>query len=214
VFVVEGYMKDQILVESVTSCELMLVSASERICLIPDRTYIGEFRVSQVILRPERPLTFGATYGLSISENSPRASEWESSRYFNDPSDSLKWTADLAKDELAPEWLDDPEVVNVKVVEYGCGPAIGADIRVRAKDESPVMALATVVGREAESSRSYLLHVDEDVIFLGHGMCSGGFDLAPGAEYRATVTIIDVAGNIAESPPKEVEFTIPHGRGQ
>ena len=212
IFVVEGYMRDQVLVENVASCELMLVSASDRLCLIPDRTYIGEFHVSQVILRPERTLTFGATYALSISEDSPRASEWTSSRYFYEARESLKWTADLPKDELAPEWLGDPEVINAEIVEYGCGPAIGADIQVRAKDESPTMALATIIGRETKSARSYLMPVDEDVAFVGHGMCSGGFDLAPGAEYRATVTIIDVAGNIAESPPKEVKFTIPHRR--
>jgi hypothetical protein len=209
-FVVEGYGIDQSLVETVAPCELMLVSESERLCLNPDRKYVGEFRVSQVTLRPERLLTLGETYALSVNEKSPRVDEWIGDRRPDEALNSLQWTADLPGDELSPMWLDDPELIEAKITEYGCGPAIGAEIKVRAQDENPTMVLATISEPEARTPRSYLLRLKDDTVFVGHGMCSGGFDLAPGTEFRASIDIIDVAGNAAESPPKEVQFKIPN----
>jgi hypothetical protein len=192
----------------------MLVSESEQICLNPDDRYAGEFRVSQVTLRPERLLTRGKTYAMLINEKSPRVDKWLGDRRSDDALNSLQWTADLPRDDLPPMWFDDPELIKAEVTEYGCGPAIGAEVKVRVHDENPTMLLATIFDPGASTRRSYLLHLTNDAVFVGHGMCSGGFDLAPGAEYQVSFDIIDVAGNSAESFPKEVQFKIPNRRRQ
>jgi hypothetical protein len=214
VFVVEGYGLDQSVVENVGPCELMLVSESERLCLIPDRRYVGEFGISQVTLHPERLLTSGTTYALSVNEKSPRVDGWLGDPRRSGALDSLQWTADLPEDELSPKWLGNPKLIKAEVKEYGCGPAIGAEIRVPAQDESPTLVFVTILEPEATAPRSYLLQLTDDLVFVGHGMCSGAFDLAPGAEYQASIDIVDVAGNEAKSPPKEVRFRIPDRRKQ
>jgi hypothetical protein len=44
---------------------------------------------------------------------------------------------------------------------------------------------------------------------IGHGMCSGPYDLAQGARYRVSLEAIDAAGNSAPAPGGSVSIVGP-----
>lgn len=210
IFLIEGYGLDRPLVKKIQSCDLVLASGSERLCLVPADRYAGESGVEQAVLRPERSLTPGAEYRLLASDEGPRADQWAQGRLTGSVLGSVTWIVDLPRDDTPPTWREQPRVIKAEVVEYGCGLGIGAAVGVTIDDNSPTLALTTVVGSDASGPRSFLLQPSKSEIYIGHDMCYGGFDLRPGQRYQATISLIDAAGNASDSVAKQIEFTIPH----
>lgn len=209
VFLIEGYGLDRTLVEQVQSCELVLASDSESVCLFPETKYTGGYGVDQALLRPERSLTPGVTYRIVVSDEGPRAAQWAQGVRPGSEMASTTWLVERARDEIPPVWLKSPRVTKVKIREFGCGPAIGAKVRIVVDDSSPVLVRTTVAGSDASAPQSFLLQPKDGKIDIGHGMCAGGFDLIPGESYRATVSLLDAAGNASGSAAKEIDFKIP-----
>lgn len=58
----------------------------------------------------------------------------------------------------------------------------------------------------------YLVAPRDGVVEVGHGMCSGPFELAPGGRYRVTLAAVDLAGHTVVAPGSGFEIVGPMPR--
>jgi hypothetical protein len=149
----------------------------------------GEAEVSQVLVRPSRPLTPRTEVrGRWTGTPSRSTREWRIGRTGDGP------------DRQAPRWSRDPSVIDTHFTLYLCGPEIQAVARVAADgDDAPYVEV--VVGRT-----TYLLPIVDGTVTIGRRMCNGEFDLDTRKTHVASLVLVDAAGN--RSAARQVTFFI------
>ncbi len=104
----------------------------------------------------------------------------------------------------APTFPSRPELGVLDYEELGCGPASMIPVQVRTAPGVMVEVALTVEG----TTRVGVFPVKNGVVDLGHGMCSGGFDLSPGTKATVVLTPVDVSG-ARGAPSSELAFVAP-----
>lgn len=149
------------------------------------------YRQHQVWLRPAKPLTAGR-WALRL-KNGAKAT-------LDRPLGS--WVVSASAKTDAPAFTSAPKVGALEYAELGCGPA--SSISVSAHGAAFVEAKVTVKGE----TKAGVFVVEDGAVAIGHGMCSGGFELAPGVEVRVELTPLDVAGQRG-TPSEPVTLIAP-----
>ncbi len=188
---VEGYGNDQDRVRALEAHQVALVAAGQRIPLEIVQRNPGEYRLTQIALRPTQPLVDGVRYRLQLPfETTAHA-----------------WTA-RATAHATPTWTAAPTVLRHAYTEYGCGP--GAEVHLAVPvTGAALLAVSVEDGRSAP--RRWLFPADEaGQLRLGHGMCGGAFALEEGAGFSAEIVAISATGQRAPAPGPHPEF---HGPG-
>lgn len=102
------------------------------------------------------------------------------------------WKVKKEADSVAPSFAGAPSLGGTDWEEFGCGPGSTIDVKgVTANEPVFIEAAVTVDGKTTTA----VLNPKGDVVELGHGMCSGAFDLNPGTKGSVVVTPIDFGGN-------------------
>ena len=115
------------------------------------------------------------------------------------------WKVRKEADASAPAFTGTPSVASTDWQEFGCGPGSTIDLKgVAANEPVFIEAAVTVDGKTTTA----VLNPKDDVVGLGHGMCSGAFKLNPGTKGTVVVTPIDAAGNRG-APSSSIAFTAP-----
>jgi hypothetical protein len=152
----------------------------------------GEMRVTQVVLKPERPLQPGKRYTLRLAKPAnPKATLLP---------EMGSWTIAPA-DVTPPRWGEAPRVTGERVKQFGCGPAVHVDVSTALEDEgAQVQVLAEVTRTRSGETVRFRLSPSEQHVELGHHMCAGGFDLKEGVRYSVRLVALDMAGNESAAP--------------
>jgi hypothetical protein len=188
-----------------------LESEGHKVKLNVKSTYKGLFELTQAILEPDEKLIAGRTYQLKIDKldefESSLVSRWNSELGKDEP---ITWKVDGGTDTETPELLNIPELVDKRTIHYGCGPAIYADFKIQAKDESELLVKTELVDLESGESTTYFLNFDDtDTLSVGHGMCSGAFDYKENGKYKVRFSLMDICGNENEKWTAWIEFDSP-----
>ncbi|WP_224250178.1 hypothetical protein [Hyalangium gracile] len=204
--VIEGYGELQEQVSRIAERSPRLVSDEEEVHLNVIAVYRGEKRLTQAVLQPERPLKPGMRYTLRltrpVSAKIPVLRPEISSR--GDEILAMAWTVSPA-DLTPPRWHEAPRATGQKVVHFGCGPAIHVDVSAAVEDErSQVQILAEVKRAEGGEPVRFRLTPSMQQVRIGHGMCSGGFELQEGVRYSVRLMAVDMAGNESAAPGGEL----------
>ncbi|MFZ5438759.1 MAG: hypothetical protein ACOZQL_02060 [Myxococcota bacterium] len=199
-FVVQGYGLAQDAVKTIASRHPRLVtSAGEEFPLKVVELHVGEFHLTQAVLSPKGALTPGVQYTLRFDQ--PDGPE----RFWLSKDTSPTWFVGPDADFVPPRWKAAPTPLPSAVKEYGCGPAIEAQLAVQLDDASPVLVRARVTGPD-QRPREYLLRLKDGKLIVGHSMCSGAFVLDPEGEWQLELTAVDLAGNTAAAPGGALRF--------
>lgn len=199
---VEGSGTEQDFVRGLTGRHPRLLSGRRSVPLEVVAVQEGAFRVTQAILAPASPLEPGRRYVLAVDGRS-RIAVW-----VGEDRRPAAWTA-AAEDRTAPTWGSAPRVAPSTRVELGCGPAIFGHVAVAVADGSPVRIRVHVAPEAGGEERVYDVSPEGGDLAIGHGMCSGPFELAAGARYRVTLEAVDAGGNATPAPAGPVTVVGP-----
>jgi hypothetical protein len=209
-FLITGYSLSQDIVKSLNEkYPIYLKQGSKKIRLKLEGTYIGEYNVTQTILRPEEKLEFGKEYTVhidNIPNSEPQLGTWNENKKKYDP---LVYKVKMHADTVAPAWIKSPIELEKSFIYFGCGPDIHVSYGAEIKDESEFLIRATVTNLTTSTTTTFFLDLYENTISVGHGMCSGGFDLEKGKEFEVSFDLFDSSGNITKWAGEKIRFTPP-----
>lgn len=210
IFVIDGYATSQKIITGLgTTYKVYLKSNNEKIKLNVQELLVGQFSLTQAILKPEEILSVGQEYELVIENLG--ALESQVYRY-NDSTrqkEKVKWTVSNFSDTVSPIWTNNPKFKNSSYDMYGCGPAIFANFTYSAKDNSEYLIKTIVKNKSTGIETTYYLKPDDKVIAVGHDMCSGAFNLEGGDKFEVEFSLFDASGNLTKWTGERIEFKRP-----
>ncbi|GAB3838848.1 hypothetical protein [Hymenobacter jeollabukensis] len=210
VFLIEGFEASQPVVSGLrTTHQAYLQADGQRIPLDVQEILVGQFQLTQALLRPRRRLVVGTQYELIVVERA-RPAESIIWRHKGSRTFQVKYTVEAGPDRAAPAWLAPPTEQAKHYEEYGCGPAVSVEFAAAAQDESVCLVRATVRD-EATGQRTtcYLRPAAAGRIAVGHDMCSGAFELEKGRHFTVTFGLLDASGNTTPWTGKAIAFDRP-----
>jgi hypothetical protein len=210
IFVLTGYAESQhVIVALNTKHPVYLKSGRQKIKLQVSEICIGQFYLTQAILKPETPLEAGLEYILCI-DNLP---EYEHIDQYNSKTESyepISYTVSNIVDTNKPELLTQAKELKKTIHYYGCGPAKYVVFSNPAKDSSEIIIKTTVKNLKTRKETTYYIEPDQEVINVGYGMCSGAFTYVVDDEhYEIEFAYMDSSGNLTPWAGERIKFTKP-----
>jgi hypothetical protein len=196
IIILEFYASSQTLISNLNKkYPIYLKSAGGKVQLNVVEIFIGEMRLTQIILKPETDLIAGTVYSLEI-DNLPKY-ENKPQRYnkISFKNESITFKIDNIFDNEIPSFYKVPAVEKKTLVYYGCGPASNVYFGISGKDTSELFAKTTVKNKATGKITTYILNIENGLVKVGHGMCSGAFHFDNGENFEITFQLIDQSGN-------------------
>ncbi|MFN3198112.1 MAG: hypothetical protein ACE366_06810 [Bradymonadia bacterium] len=180
------------------------------------------YRTAQVILTPTQPLKAGGRYrvqtkrekyvydektntGRQVMQGFKTLRTYDAEAGEERP---VKWTVGAAFEGDAPRWTLKPTDQVLGRTEFGCGPAMGPGedgrgMAAGAAGEGPIAFRVTLEAKVGGApAQTALVVPNEGNVQVGHGMCSGTFQLDSKQAYSVTLAPIDLQGR--EGPAHEI----------
>jgi len=129
--------------------------------------------------------------------------------YSTSQREKVKWTVVAGQDNSAPTWTSMPKFKNSTYQEYGCGPAVFANFTFSATDNSEYLIKTTVKNLSNGKETTYYLTGKENIIAVGHGMCSGAFNFDGGDKFEVEFGLFDASGNLTNWTGERIAFNRP-----
>lgn len=190
--VIEGFGTAQPDVEKLASYGPALVAANHRVALEVKQTNVGEMKISQAVLAPVEALKPGLHYRLTWKKTPPGFAE------------PANWDVMTTRDDATPTWKSWPLANTGERAEFGCGPSESVSVKVDVTDAAPTLIRARV--SHARKTVEYLLRWSaSEPLPIGHGMCSGAFQLTNDT-WSLELSAVDVAGNETAAPGGVLAF--------
>lgn len=209
IFIIDGYAKSQhVILDLNTRHAVYLKSGNKKVKLLVTEICVGEFFLTQALLKPETKLEAGLQYTLCI-DGLP---EYESLNRYNSKTDHyepLTYQVVTGKDTEKPNVMSKPKELGKSLVHYGCGPSIYVAFDNPAKDASEVIVRTTVKNIKTGKETTYYLQPDQSKLKVGHGMCEGAFTFDEGEHYEVEFSFMDASGNITAWTGERIRFTKP-----
>ncbi|TNE78457.1 MAG: hypothetical protein EP332_14200 [Bacteroidetes bacterium] len=209
IFILEGYSTSQRIIADLNKKHsIYLKNGDRKINLIVSEILVGEFLLTQAILRPESELEAGLEYTMhidSLPENEI-FTRWNS---LTNKRESPTYTILAGIDTLKPQIIQKPQELTKEYIEYGCGPSIHVVFSDSIIDSSEFLVKTTVKNLNTGEEISYYLQPYRNQIHVGHGMCSGAFILENGNEFEVEFSYMDSCGNLTQWIGERLKFTSP-----
>ena len=181
------------------SGDLALVSEGSRVPLRDVETLEGSFQMTQLVLAPTKPLSAGRWTLVRGEEPLQERSTGELR--------PVSFVVAEGAPVEAPIWRSSPQVARREREELGCGPAV--EVAVEVKVANAQWIEATVREAELGSTGTIRLAIRDGQISIGHGMCSGAFELTHGEVYFADLIAVGPLGQRVPADDLPIRFTAP-----
>lgn len=209
IFIVEGYSSSQSIILGLNkSYPIYLINEKTKIKLLIIEICVGQFGLSQALLKPEVALEKGLEYTLQI-DSLPTNEILLRYNRTTDREEKIKYKVVGENDKEKPNGLAKIQLIKKVMVNYGCGPAVYVIFNNPLKDNSDIIAKTTVKNLKTGNIVTYYLIPKGDVIKIGHGMCSGAFDFDDNTEYEVGFSFFDFCGNLSDYHSEKIKFTKP-----
>jgi hypothetical protein len=209
IFVLDGYAESQNVILSLNKKHnIYLKSGNKKIKLLVTEICVGQFYLTQAVLKPETELEAGLEYTMYIDS----LPEYESFNKYNRTTqkyEPVTYKVVAGKDTEKPILSGRPKELKKTLVHYGCGPSIHVVFSKPAKDQSDIIIKTTVKNLETGKETTYYIEPDGDKIKVGHGMCSGAFDFDDSNNYEVDFSFMDASGNLTIWTGERIKFTKP-----
>ncbi len=170
---------------------------------------VGQFRLTQAILKPETTLTEGQEYELVIENLGDL--EYQVSKYNSTTreKEKIKWRVTTNTDTEPPIWTEKPTFKEGSYQEAGCGPIVFANFTHSESDNSEYLIKTILKNKSTGIETTYYLKASDEIIAVGHGMCSGAFRFNVGDNFEIEFSLFDASGNLTEWIGEKIEFKRP-----
>lgn len=209
IFVLNGYsLSQQVILDLNKKHNIYLKSGNKKIKLIVTEICVGEFDLTQAILKPETELEAELEYTMQI-DNLPQYESFERYNNTTQKYEPVTYKVIAGKDTEKPQLTSRPEELKKTLVHYGCGPTVHVGFSNPAKDESDIIVKTTVRSLKTGKETTYYIEPHDDKIKVGHGMCAGAFEFNDGNNYEIEFSFMDSSGNITTWTGERIKFTSP-----
>lgn len=209
IFVIEGYTLSQQTVLGLNDkYRIYLKSGSKKIKLNVTELCIGQFNLTQAILKPERILEMGESYTLHI-DSLPKFERLHRINTLTKKYEPISFTVKNDVDTQNPTVNGNPFEIKKTFAQYGCGPSMHVVFSNPAKDQSSLLVKTTVKNLLTGHTANYYLIPQDDQIKVGHDMCSGAFDYSESEYYEVSFTFLDSSGNSTKWNGPSIRFSKP-----
>lgn len=209
IFVLNGYFQSQqVILELNKKHPVYLKSGQKTIKLLVTEICVGQFMLTQAILKPETALEAGVEYTMYI-DSLPMYNKFERFNDVTHKAEPVTFNVITENDTEAPEVASRPKELKKMLAYYGCGPSIHVVFSNPATDKSELLVKTTVKSVKTGKETTYYIEPNGDKINVGHGMCSGAFDFDDGDEYEAAFSFMDLCGNLTAWTGERIKFTRP-----
>lgn len=211
--ILEGYASSQKVIELLNKdYPVYLESGNHQIKLKVLSINKGMYSLTQAILEPREKLLPGKTYFLKVDKlddyQQGFLKKWDSEKKSYEP---VSWIVGDKIDTSAPKLLATPRLVDKKTLPYGCGPAVYANFKLEAEDESDILVKTELVNITTGQKNIYYLNLHiSGTLNVGHGMCSGAFSFRPQNFYKIRFNLTDNCGNSDNLWTDWIEFESPY----
>ena len=209
IFILDGYLESQkVILELNRKYNIYLMSGQKKVKLLVAETCVGQFELTQAVLRPETELVAGLEYTMVI-DSLPQYESIKKYNYTTHKYEPLTYKVIAEKDMEKPQLSARPKELKKSLEYFGCGPAIYVVFSNPAKDKSDIIVKTTVKSLKTGKETTYYVKPDGDKINVGHGMCSGAFEFDDGNKYEVAFSFMDSSGNLTAWTGKRIKFTRP-----
>lgn len=209
IFVLDGYAESQNIVLNLNKkYNIYLEGGNKKIKLVVNEICVGQFYLTQAVLKPETQLEAGLEYTLRI-DSLPK---YESLNRYNSKTkinELVKYKVVAEYDTEKPILLKKTKEINKTLVRYGCGPAINVVFDCSIKDQSEFMVRTTLKNLKTGIETTYYIQAIGNKINVGHDMCLGAFDFDESNNYEAEFSFMDASGNMLAWKGERIKFTKP-----
>lgn len=210
IVIIEGYASDREHVKNIAvKYPAYLLSANHKVLLQVLDYNEGGMLLNQVVLKPSELLMTGETYELVIDGLDVSKFGYSGKGI----GVTKKWQVKSTIDTTAPVFISYPIEKYKSYVAYGCGPAISVNFHCTVTDDSACLVKAQVKHKKTGRVVTYYLKIRDGEISVGHGMCTGEFDLELGDSYEVVFQLMDASGNLGMAIDKSIAFIAPQEEG-
>lgn len=194
---------------------LKQVNGKEKIFLTVIQLHAG-LNLTQIILKPQSPLTEEKEYGLFYSNTDQKQTKSQKTNFKHLPLQS--WVVKRSADNILPVWINQPKIIRKYYQPGGCGPDIKVIFSLQGLDRSPMLVKAIVKNNSTGRMDTCYLKLRFGELELGHHMCWGEFrfDDESGSgkdKYEVTFWLIDESGNTSIAS-NNTQFVQPNQQDQ
>lgn len=209
IFVLTGYADSQgIILKLNKKHNVYLKSGQKKIKLLITETFVGEFKVTQAVLKPEKELEAGLVYTMHI-DNLPGYEDLTQYNNITQKNEPIAYRVLSGNDFEKPKISSKPKELEKQLIYFGCGPSTYVVFSNPAKDKSELLVRVTVKNLKTKKETTYYVEPDGKTIKVGHGMCAGEFKFENGDNYEAEFSFMDASGNLALWAGTRIKFTKP-----
>lgn len=209
IFIIEGYANSQeIILQLNKKHDIYLKSGQQKIKLLVTETYVGQFHLTQAILKPEKELEIGLEYTMHV-DNLPEFEKFGKYNNITEKYDLIKYKTLPENDHEKPNLSSKPKEISKGLIHFGCGPSIEVVFTNPAKDKSEIVIKTTVKNLKTKKETTYYIQPDGKKIVVGHGMCSGAFNFENGNNFEVEFSFMDASGNSTVWTGQRIKFTKP-----
>lgn len=210
IFVLDGYAASQKIILGLNKkYPIYLQSGEKKIKLLVTEICVGQYRLTQAVLKPETELEAGLTYTMQIDSLSKYEGLYRYN-YKKHISEDIKYTVIAGKDIDKPVLSSNPKVIGNILEYYGCGPEMYVVFNNPAKDNSSLIVKTTVKNLKTGKETTYYIQPDKkNKIYVGRSMCDGAFTFDEGRHYEVEFAFVDACGNVTPWVGKRIRFTSP-----
>ncbi|MGN6492686.1 MAG: hypothetical protein ACTHLE_11865 [Agriterribacter sp.] len=199
ILILEFYAASQSLISSLNNkYPVYMQCGEEKIRLNVAEIFKGEFRVTQVIFKPERSYKINKVYELKI-DNLPEYEQLGRFSQTYNKRDPLTFTIVDSDKASPPVITGTPRLINMEKQEFGCGPARWAYFDLGMELNTTQLVQVKLTDKATGKSALYIFTVEKGQVKIGHGMCSGAFHFKDGADYDVSFAALDATGRKGNS---------------
>jgi hypothetical protein len=204
IFVIDGYATSQkIITDLGKTYKVFLKSEKHKILLNVQEILVGQYNLTQAILKPEKTLKAGQEYELVIENLEKEVYKYNST---TKEKEKIKWKVNKSIDTAPPIWIEKPKFENSSYQMVGCGPIAFANFTYSATDDYEYLIKTTLKNKSTVIETTYYLKTADQLIAVGHGMCSGEFNFYNGDMFEIEFSLIDASGTTQSGKAKELHL--------
>lgn len=206
---IEGFATSQKIITSLNKeYKIYLQSGNQKINLKVTETLIGDFQLTQAILKPEFPLEIGKEYILKI-DNLPKYETVNKFYNYNIASKPIIYKVTSNVDIEKPIIAKKPYELKKSYISYGCGPEANVIFSFLANDSSQLLVKTKFKNLVTNKATTFYLLPKDNKLLVGYGMCAGAFKYDKNLAYEVEFNFMDSSGNITRWDREGIKFTKP-----
>ena len=209
IFILDGYSESQeVILKLNKKHNIYLKNGDKKIKLIVTEICVGEFFLTQAVLKPETELDAGLEY-IMIIDSLPTYQSFNRYNNVTKEYEPVKFKVLSEKDTVKPLIYSRPQVLTKSLQHFGCGPSIHVIFSNPTKEIPDIIVKTTVKNLKTGKETTYYIMPKGYTIEIGHGMCSGAFNFDKGNNYEVEFSFMDSCGNITNWSGERIKFTKP-----